>query len=226
MFHGPWITQKDIQYMHWLCHKFQLFPLIYFSCGYVCINRRIWWHPPTGRHERVSRRAVHHVLPWGIIPFPMVGYWMFTSGIWLTLSGCWLCSVFRYKGNKPVIYKRVGLAVTAIGKAECQGDFQHRDCSISMETGDLILGSVRMEDEGPYMCREIFSDDSRYRLRQLNVNGKVFIIDFFTCCRLPGKVMFSQVSVCPQLASWILVHCSALLWRVGMHLTGMLTSCE
>ena len=25
--------------------------------------------------------------------------------------------------------------------------------------------------------------------------------------------MFSQVSVCPQLASWILVHCSALLRR-------------
>ena len=27
------------------------------------------------------------------------------------------------------------------------------------------------------------------------------------------KVMFSQLSVCPQLASWILVHCSALLRR-------------
>ena len=27
-----------------------------------------------------------------------------------------------------------------------------------------------------------------------------------------GKVMFSNVSVCPQSASWILVHCSALLW--------------
>ena len=29
--------------------------------------------------------------------------------------------------------------------------------------------------------------------------------------RPQGRVMFSQVSVCPQLASWILVHCSALL---------------
>ena len=27
-----------------------------------------------------------------------------------------------------------------------------------------------------------------------------------------GKVLFSQVSVCPQSASWLLVHCSALLW--------------
>ena len=25
-----------------------------------------------------------------------------------------------------------------------------------------------------------------------------------------GKVMFSQVSVCPRSASWLLVHCSAL----------------
>ena len=28
-----------------------------------------------------------------------------------------------------------------------------------------------------------------------------------------GKVMFSQVSVCPQSASWLIVHCSALLRR-------------
>ena len=28
-----------------------------------------------------------------------------------------------------------------------------------------------------------------------------------------GKVMFSQVSVCPQSASWLLGHCSSLLWR-------------
>ena len=28
-----------------------------------------------------------------------------------------------------------------------------------------------------------------------------------------GKVMFSQVFVSPQSASWLLVHCSALLWR-------------
>ena len=31
--------------------------------------------------------------------------------------------------------------------------------------------------------------------------------------RLQGKVMFPQVSVCPQSASWIQVHCSALLQR-------------
>ena len=30
-------------------------------------------------------------------------------------------------------------------------------------------------------------------------------------CRPQGKVMFSQVSVCPQSTSWILVHYSALL---------------
>ena len=29
--------------------------------------------------------------------------------------------------------------------------------------------------------------------------------------RAEGKVMFSQLSVCPQSASWILVHCSTLL---------------
>ena len=31
--------------------------------------------------------------------------------------------------------------------------------------------------------------------------------------RPQGKVMFSRVSVCPRSASWILVHCSALLHR-------------
>ena len=28
-----------------------------------------------------------------------------------------------------------------------------------------------------------------------------------------GKVMFSQMSVCPQSVSWLLIHCSALLRR-------------
>ena len=36
---------------------------------------------------------------------------------------------------------------------------------------------------------------------------------FGHCYRPQGKVMFSQVTVCPQSASWILVHCSALLQR-------------
>ena len=79
------------------------------------------------------------------------------------------------------------MAAAAIGKAECQGDFADRDCSISMETRDLTLGSVRIEDEGADMCRKIFSDGTRYRLRQLNVNGKVFVIDFFTCEKMSIK---------------------------------------
>ena len=37
-----------------------------------------------------------------------------------------------------------------------------------------------------------------------------------TCYRPQGKVMFSQVSVCPQSASWTLAHCSALL-RCGRY---------
>ena len=48
------------------------------------------------------------------------------------------------------------------------------ETSISMETGDLTLGSVRIEDEGPYLCQKSFSDSTRDRLRQLNVNGKTF----------------------------------------------------
>ena len=31
-----------------------------------------------------------------------------------------------------------------------------------------------------------------------------------------GKVMFSQVFVCPQSASWLFIHCSALL-RLGQY---------
>ena len=74
--------------------------------------------------------------------------------------------------------------------ARCQGVFADRDCSISRETGDLTLGSVRIEDEGPYVCRKSFSDGTRYRLRQLNVNGKIFItnrsrlaINLVICCQ-------------------------------------------
>ena len=43
--------------------------------------------------------------------------------------------------------------------------------------------------------------------------------------RPQGKVIFSQVSVCPQSASWLLVHCSTLLnySAVGTHPAGMLS---
>ena len=73
---------------------------------------------------------------------------------------------------------RVGLAIQDTGTARCEGDFASRDCRINYNNGDLTLGSVRIEDEGPYLCQKSFSDgisDSRYRLRQLNVNGKVSV---------------------------------------------------
>ena len=110
----------------------------------------------------------------------MVGYLIFSSGIpvskrkWIILADCRLCSVFRYKGNSPDRDKQVGVAVPDVNIARCEGDFADRDCSISMETGDLTLGSVRIEDEGPYVCRKTFSDGTWDKLRQLNVNGKVF----------------------------------------------------
>ena len=66
-----------------------------------------------------------------------------------------------------------------VGIARCEGDFLDRDCSISLVTGDLTLGSVRIEDEGLYVCRKSFRDgisDSKFRLRQLNVNGKMFVL--------------------------------------------------
>ena len=87
-----------------------------------------------------------------------------------------ICSVFRYKGASPDTDKRVGLVVPEVNIARCERGFADRDCSISKETGDLTLGSVRIEDEGPYVCQKRFSGgpDSPYRLRLLNVNGKVF----------------------------------------------------
>ena len=93
-----------------------------------------------------------------------------------------LCSVFRYKGNSQDTDKRVGVAIPDANTVRCEGDFAGRDCSISSETGDLSLGSVRIEDEGPYLCKKSFSDgisDSQFRLRQLNVNGKKFTVVFF-----------------------------------------------
>ena len=105
---------------------------------------------------------------------------MFSSGIsflkkkkinldWLLIMFC-----FRFKGDSPDPDKQVGLVIPDANYARCQGIFADRDCSISMETGDLTLGSVRIEDEGPYMCRKGFSDYTRYRLRQFNVNGNMF----------------------------------------------------
>ena len=66
--------------------------------------------------------------------------------------------------------------------ARCQGVFADRDCSISMETGDLTLESVRTEDEGPYVCKKGFNVatwNSTHILRHLNVNGEKFTVVFF-----------------------------------------------
>ena len=41
-------------------------------------------------------------------------------------------------------------------------------------------------------------------------------INYYLATDRKGKVMFSQVFVCPQSASWPLVHCSALL-RLGRY---------
>ena len=61
---------------------------------------------------------------------------------------------FRYKGNSTHTDKRVGVASLHANIARCEGDFADRDCSISLETGHLTLGSVRIEDEGPYVCQK------------------------------------------------------------------------
>ena len=87
--------------------------------------------------------------------------------------------VLGSRGIQQTEKKRVGFVITDANLARCERDFAGRNCSISLETGDLTLGSVRMEDEGPYVCKKSFrsdSSDSRDRLRQLNVNGKVFVI--------------------------------------------------
>ena len=48
-----------------------------------------------------------------------------------------------------------------------------RNCHINMETGDLTLGSVKVEDEGPYVCRRIHKDRSVWDwVRQPNVSGE------------------------------------------------------
>ena len=41
--------------------------------------------------------------------------------------------------------------------------------------------------------------------------GQCRILSQFDFYRPQGKVIFSQVSVCPQSGSWLLVHCSTLL---------------
>ena len=43
---------------------------------------------------------------------------------------------------------QVGMVISDAHVAKCVGDFAHRNCSISMETGNLI------EDDGPYVCRK------------------------------------------------------------------------
>ena len=50
-------------------------------------------------------------------------------------------------------------------------------------------------------------------LGSLTKRGEKNSHQFVSSLPTARKVMFSQVSVCPQSASWILLQCSALLWR-------------
>ena len=62
------------------------------------------------------------------------------------------------------------------------------------------------------------SQDAMDRLRELVEGAHSYVQLVRHCCwadyyRPQKKVMFSQVSVCPQSASWLLVHCLALSRR-------------
>ena len=66
--------------------------------------------------------------------------------------------------------------------------------------------------------RDVHSSQASYSERQntelLVSQDSVLVIVIGLChayYRSQGEVMFSQVSVCPQSASWLLSHCSSLL---------------
>ena len=55
----------------------------------------------------------------------------------------------------------------------CEGNFRNRHCKVNTETGDVTIGSVRVQDEGTYMCRRFYLDrDAIDSVKQLNVNGE------------------------------------------------------
>ena len=84
----------------------------------------------------------------------------------------------RFKGNSVDPKDQVALAIPDALVARCTGLFSTRGCSINMENGDLTLDTVVVDDEGPYVCRKLFQDNSSYssdyRMRQLNVNGELW----------------------------------------------------
>ena len=64
----------------------------------------------------------------------------------------------------------------------------------------------------------MFNDD----FLSLVFNPRITMIDYESNYRPQGKVMFSQVSVCPQSVSWFTAP--PCYGAVGIHPTGMLSS--
>ena len=107
----------------------------------------------------------------------------------------------RYKGESYDHDDQVALAIRST-LAKCTGLFEDREgCSISTKNGALTLTTVVVSDEGPYVCKKSFksdgssdvgsSDSWQYRIIQLNVNGKMYII----LCLYDGGVISVRVSL-------------------------------
>ena len=97
---------------------------------------------------------------------------------------------------------QVGMVISDAHVAKCVGAFAHRDCSISMETGDLI------EDDGPYVCRKgnelpwltldyvVFSGTRE--IHQTQINGLVWLF---------------PISILPDVRETLPTETVASAWR-------------
>ena len=84
----------------------------------------------------------------------------------------------RFKGESTDLKDEVAVAVPELAYARCTGIFLERGCSINIQNGDLTLDTVVVGDEGLYVCRKLFQDNSSfsiYRIRQLNVYGELLL---------------------------------------------------
>ena len=102
----------------------------------------------------------------------------------------WLWKVMRFISDLLSIYRLVGIRITCCWVDKTNFPRSHDNTSSAVG------------------CAVSYTHTDRSRIPKRETT--MYIIKLIT--HRKGKVIFSQVFVCPQSASWLHDHCSTLLW--------------